>query len=48
VETLEIGARLRGLGCSQVQGYGIAAPMPAAQFPQWCSDWREAGQWRAL
>ena len=31
-ETLE---RLRGLGCDVAQGFGIAAPMPAAALPSW-------------
>ncbi|MBV8659481.1 MAG: EAL domain-containing protein, partial [Burkholderiales bacterium] len=33
VETLEHGAMLQRLGCRRAQGYGIARPMPAAQFP---------------
>jgi EAL domain-containing protein (putative c-di-GMP-specific phosphodiesterase class I) len=43
VETLEHGAALHKLGCYQVQGYGIARPMPAALFPAWCVTWRETG-----
>ncbi len=43
VETLEHGAALHKLGCYQVQGYGIARPMPAALFPAWCVAWRETG-----
>ncbi|WP_233505819.1 EAL domain-containing protein [Rhodoferax lacus] len=48
VETLEHGAMLRSMGCRLVQGYGIARPMPAAQLPQWCTDWLTAGLWRSL
>jgi EAL domain-containing protein (putative c-di-GMP-specific phosphodiesterase class I) len=47
VETLEHGAALHKLGCYQVQGYGIARPMPAALFPAWCATWRETG-WNSL
>ena len=45
VETLAHGAALRQLGCHHVQGYGIARPMPAAQFPAWCEEWLRAGAW---
>ena len=48
VETLEIGARLRSLGCRVVQGYGIARPMPATALPQWCTDWGQAGLWKGI
>jgi diguanylate cyclase (GGDEF)-like protein/PAS domain S-box-containing protein len=41
VETAEHGAALRALGCRQAQGYGIARPMPAGQFPLWCTQWRK-------
>jgi EAL domain-containing protein (putative c-di-GMP-specific phosphodiesterase class I) len=43
VETMEHGAALHQLGCFQVQGYGIARPMPADRFPSWCDDWLKAG-----
>jgi diguanylate cyclase (GGDEF)-like protein/PAS domain S-box-containing protein len=43
VETMEHGAALRGLGCYRVQGYGIAKPMPASQFPAWCDTWLNTG-----
>jgi diguanylate cyclase (GGDEF)-like protein/PAS domain S-box-containing protein len=48
VETMEHGAALRKLGCTQVQGYGIARPMAAALFPAWCQGWLQAGAWRKV
>jgi diguanylate cyclase (GGDEF)-like protein/PAS domain S-box-containing protein len=48
VETLEHGALLRQLGCRLAQGYGIARPMPAADLPAWCQQWRERALWRQL
>ncbi|WP_159878243.1 EAL and GGDEF domain-containing protein [Aquitalea denitrificans] len=48
VETLEHGAALRQMGCSQVQGYGIAAPMPAAALSAWASQWQQQGVWQQL
>jgi len=47
VETLAHGARLRELGCRHGQGYGIAQPMPADQFPAWCQQWLSARLWLA-
>jgi diguanylate cyclase (GGDEF)-like protein/PAS domain S-box-containing protein len=48
VETLEIGASLRSLGCRLVQGYGIARPMPADTLAPWCAKWLADGLWRTL
>ena len=48
VETLEHGRVLRKLGCRLAQGYGIAKPMAAAQFPAWCQQWQEAQLWLTL
>ncbi|WP_051304759.1 bifunctional diguanylate cyclase/phosphodiesterase [Chitinilyticum litopenaei] len=45
VETAAHGTLLQSLGCSHVQGYGIARPMPAAQFPQWVSDYEAKPSW---
>jgi EAL domain-containing protein (putative c-di-GMP-specific phosphodiesterase class I) len=39
VETMEHAAALRQLGCYRVQGYGIAKPMHADDFPAWCQAW---------
>jgi len=38
VETWEHAAKLKALGCETIQGYAIARPMPAAQFPAWLSQ----------
>ncbi|WP_265942828.1 EAL domain-containing protein [Dechloromonas sp. A34] len=46
VETAEHGLILLGLGCDQAQGWGIAAAMPAADFPGWARDWRPDPRWR--
>jgi diguanylate cyclase (GGDEF)-like protein/PAS domain S-box-containing protein len=48
VETLEHGAVLRRMGCRQVQGYGIARPMPAARLPEWQIEWQKARIWLTL
>jgi len=48
VETMEHGALLLQLGCEQAQGYGIARPMPAADFPGWAAGWRSDPAWRDL
>jgi diguanylate cyclase (GGDEF)-like protein/PAS domain S-box-containing protein len=48
VETVEHGAMLLQLGCDLAQGYGIARPMPAADFPAWAAQWRPAPAWNNL
>jgi diguanylate cyclase (GGDEF)-like protein/PAS domain S-box-containing protein len=48
VETIAHGEMLLQLGCELAQGYGIARPMPAAQFPQWAADWRPDPAWADL
>ncbi|MFZ6653767.1 EAL domain-containing protein [Undibacterium sp. TJN19] len=48
VETMEHGAKLLELGCRLAQGYGIARPMPAAQFMDWSATWKKEGRWRDL
>jgi len=35
VETWEHAAKLKSLNCQIIQGYAIARPMPAEQFPAW-------------
>ena len=40
METEAQGERLQQLGCEVVQGYGIARPMPAADFADWLASWR--------
>jgi EAL domain-containing protein (putative c-di-GMP-specific phosphodiesterase class I) len=46
VETVAHGSRLLQLGCELAQGYGIARPMPAADFPGWADRWRPDAAWR--
>ena len=48
VETLAHGAALVKLGCRLAQGYGIARPMPAEQFPAWCAQWKQRQIWHEL
>jgi diguanylate cyclase (GGDEF)-like protein/PAS domain S-box-containing protein len=48
VETVAHGAALLRLGCDLAQGYGIARPMPAANFPAWVSVWQIDPSWRNL
>jgi EAL domain-containing protein (putative c-di-GMP-specific phosphodiesterase class I) len=45
VETVEHGEMLLQLGCELAQGYGIAHPMPAADFPGWAADWHPDPAW---
>ena len=46
VETVEHGKMLLQLGCELAQGYGIARPMPALDFPGWAGAWRPDSDWR--
>jgi diguanylate cyclase (GGDEF)-like protein/PAS domain S-box-containing protein len=46
VETLEHGKVLLSLGCSLVQGYGIARPMSSEQVQTWVQTWRANRQWK--
>ena len=45
VETVEHGAMLLQLGCELAQGYGIARPMPASDFPAWATNWVRPAAW---
>ncbi len=45
VETTDHGLVLLQLGCEVVQGYGIAHPMPADEFPRWATGWRSDPRW---
>ena len=45
VETVEHGLLLLSLGCQFGQGFGIARPMPAQDFPEWVSSWRPDPRW---
>lgn len=48
VETLLHGEMLLQLGCEMAQGYGIARPMPADQFPSWSATWQPDPAWNDL
>ena len=48
VETIGHGTMLLHLGCDLAQGYGIARPMPASQFPAWMGAWRADPSWENL
>ena len=48
VATVEHGTMLLQLGCELAQGYGIAHPMPAADFPAWARAWRPEPVWTHL
>jgi len=41
VETMEHGKVLREMGCNQVQGFGIARPMPANEVLPWLENWQQ-------
>jgi EAL domain-containing protein (putative c-di-GMP-specific phosphodiesterase class I) len=45
VETVEQGLMLLRLGCELAQGFGIAQPMPAAEFPAWAASWHPDPRW---
>ncbi|MDT8405841.1 MAG: EAL domain-containing protein [Methylococcales bacterium] len=48
VETIEHGLLLLMLGCNNAQGYGIAKPMPAEQFSEWCQTWKPKQSWQSV
>lgn len=45
VETLEQSEMLLQLGCSWAQGYLIARPMPAIEFVNWMTTWKQPESW---
>ena len=47
VETITHGLHLLTLGCDLAQGYGIARPMPADDFPAWAASWAPYPAWTA-
>jgi diguanylate cyclase (GGDEF)-like protein/PAS domain S-box-containing protein len=47
VETTALGDTLLDLGCIHAQGYGIARPMPSAEFRDWLAAWRAPLSWQA-
>jgi diguanylate cyclase (GGDEF)-like protein/PAS domain S-box-containing protein len=46
VETTTHGLMLLLMGCEQVQGYGVARPMPADLLPQWLSNYTPNNEWQ--
>jgi hypothetical protein len=46
VETVEHGLMLLRLGCQVAQGYGIARPMQAHDFPAWAASWHPDPRWK--
>ena len=48
VETVDHGLMLLQLGCEVAQGYGIARPMPAEEFPKWIASWRPDSRWAGV
>jgi len=45
VETTEHGLMLLMMGCYEAQGYGIAKPMPVAEFINWLQNYTANKQW---
>jgi diguanylate cyclase (GGDEF)-like protein len=45
VETIEQGLMLLRLGCELAQGFCIAQPMPAQEFPGWVATWHPDPRW---
>ena len=48
VETRAHGAALLAMGCQHAQGYGIARPMPAADFGDWMARWHTDAPWQGI
>lgn len=48
VETMAQGNELLKLGCDLAQGYAIAKPMPADQFPKWLKVWNQKPMWKNI
>ena len=45
VESVDQGLLLLQLGCELAQGYAIAHPMQAHEFPAWAETWRPDPRW---
>jgi diguanylate cyclase (GGDEF)-like protein len=45
VESAAHGLMLLRMGCDRAQGYGVAEPMPAGQFPGWIDGYRFPALW---
>ena len=48
VESLAHARLLTELGCYQMQGYGVARPMPQAAVADWLAQWAQRSDWQAL
>lgn len=48
IESEDHGALLLRLGCDLGQGYGIARPMPAGEFPSWARDYTNYPSWQQI
>ncbi|MBC8211559.1 MAG: EAL domain-containing protein [Gammaproteobacteria bacterium] len=48
VETVRHGSRLLNIGCELGQGYGIARPMPAADFAGWMRHFKQVPEWQNI
>ncbi|HSG22946.1 MAG TPA: EAL domain-containing protein, partial [Azonexus sp.] len=46
VESVAHGDILLALGCKHAQGFGIARPMPPAEFKRWLSNWQAPPSWQ--
>jgi diguanylate cyclase (GGDEF)-like protein len=40
VENAQVWRKLRQMGCTQIQGYYLTRPIPAADFPAWLTNYR--------
>jgi len=45
VESTAHGLMLLVMGCHEAQGYGIAKPMPATDFPKWLTSYKPNQDW---
>lgn len=48
IESEDHGALLLRLGCELGQGYGIARPMPASEFPAWVKNYKNYPSWQQI
>lgn len=48
VETIEHGCVLIRLGCRYAQGYAIARPMQASEFPRWNKEYKSVPEWEEI